>query len=74
MSRRAWLELVTGALAGTLAVVTAAWGNWIELAFGVDPDHGSGALEWAIVAAAAAVCLALMLAVRWEVARRAALA
>jgi hypothetical protein len=73
MRKRAWLELVMGTVAGVLALVTAAWGSWIELAFGVDPDHGSGALEWAIVALAAAACVVLMLAARWEVARRPAL-
>jgi hypothetical protein len=32
-----------------LLVLTLAWPEWIEEAFGVDPDGGSGALEWALV-------------------------
>jgi hypothetical protein len=60
--RRWRVELVLGSLAGLLAVVTAAWHDWIELVLGVDPDHGSGYVEWLIVAVAViltAVCLLL---------------
>jgi len=32
-----------------LLVGTLAWPDWIEIVFRVDPDHGSGWLEWAIV-------------------------
>lgn len=32
-----------------LAVLTAAIPNWIELVFKVDPDAGSGSLEWGLV-------------------------
>jgi len=46
---RFWLELACGVLGGALFVVTLAWSEWIEVVFGVDPDNGSGALEWAVV-------------------------
>ncbi len=49
-----------------LAVVTLVWHDWIELVFGVDPDHGSGAVEWLIVALAAAVALAFGVMARAE--------
>ncbi|MGH9062545.1 MAG: ABC transporter permease [Acidimicrobiales bacterium] len=70
MRSRAWLELGMAALTAALAIVTWSWGSWIELAFGVDPDHGSGALEWAIVGAAGAACLGLLLAARRELVQR----
>jgi hypothetical protein len=40
------------ALAGifvSLAALTAVVPEWIELVFGLDPDGGSGRLEWALV-------------------------
>ena len=45
---RFWLELVCGLLSAALLVVTLITREWIELIFGVDPDHGSGTLELAI--------------------------
>ena len=46
---RFWLELACGVLGGALFVVTLGSREWIEVVFGVDPDNGSGALEWAVV-------------------------
>jgi hypothetical protein len=37
-------------LSAIFAFLTALWQDWIEIIFRVDPDHHSGALEWAIVA------------------------
>jgi hypothetical protein len=48
MARSFWIKVAVAAL----LVVTAVWHDWIEVVFGVDPDGGSGLLEWAITAAA----------------------
>lgn len=58
---RFWLESLLAAVSAVLAVFTAVWPTWIEGLFEVEPDAGSGALEWAIVAAFA--CAAVVLAV-----------
>lgn len=63
---RFWVEAAAAAVSGTLLVLTLLWREWIELIFGVDPDNGSGALEWAIVAASAVVTVALFAAARVE--------
>lgn len=48
---------VVAALTGLLAALTASWPAWIEAALSVDPDMGSGALEWSLVAALTASCM-----------------
>jgi len=47
--RRYWFELVAAGISSVLLVVTLFWKDWII--FGVDPDKGSGTLEWLIVGA-----------------------
>jgi hypothetical protein len=42
------LGILTVVLAGA-TVGTAIVPDWLEVVFGVDPDAGSGALEWAVV-------------------------
>jgi len=62
---RIWVEVAAAALAGPLAVLTMFWPDWIETVLRVDPDQGSGALEWAVV-----VGLALVAVVAAFMARR----
>jgi hypothetical protein len=48
---------------------TRAWPAWIEEVFPVDPDAGSGALEWGVVVALLAVAITLGQSARREHAR-----
>lgn len=43
------------------AMLTAIWPSWIELAFRVDPDYGSGALEWGLAGTFAALSVVALL-------------
>jgi len=59
-----WLEAV-GALATLfLATLTLVVPDWLEEAFGVDPDAHSGAAEWLIALAFAALSAVLALLAR----------
>jgi hypothetical protein len=58
-SSRFRLEAGSAGVAGALAIVTLVWRDWIELVFGVDPDHGNGSVEWLFVAGLLAVAVAL---------------
>jgi hypothetical protein len=40
-----------------LTVLTAVVPDWIELVFKVDPDAGSGSLEWSLVVAFAVLAV-----------------
>jgi hypothetical protein len=62
---RFWFETSLAAINSVLALLTVVWNDWIELAFRVDPDLGSGALERAIVGS----CLLLSVAGLWQARR-----
>jgi len=60
LQRRLHLEMRLAYLSAAMGVLTVLWNDWIEVAFHIDPDNGSGALEWGLVAifVAASVVLA----------------
>jgi hypothetical protein len=45
---RFWVETICGIIGVSLFVLTLISRKWIEIVFGVDPDGGSGALEFGI--------------------------
>jgi hypothetical protein len=59
------LEVIGAAVTGLAAAITAIVPDWIEEVFGVDPDSGSGALEWLIVVALALATVAFS-ALAWR--------
>jgi hypothetical protein len=63
--RQFWAEAGGAALTAALLVLTLIARDWIELVFGVDPDHGDGSLEVTLVVMAAiATCVLALLARR----------
>ena len=56
-----FIELTLAIASAALFALTLVWRDWIEEVFGVDPDAGSGALEWAIVAGLAMLAIVLAL-------------
>jgi hypothetical protein len=64
--RRFWIEVAMGVTSGILAILTVIWPDWIELAFGIEPDAGNGSLEIAITLAMAVVSVLFVLFARLE--------
>jgi hypothetical protein len=58
-------------LTALMAVITTVWHDWIEVVFGVDPDRGSGSLEWLIVVALAVASFSFAALARAELRARA---
>ena len=49
-----------------LLALTVVWTEWIEIVFHVDPDAGSGELEWGIVVVTLGLTLAFSILARME--------
>jgi apolipoprotein N-acyltransferase len=61
-----YLEAIAALIGVALLALTLVWRNWIEVAFGVDPDHNSGVAELAVIAVCVAIALACSLSAGWE--------
>jgi hypothetical protein len=47
---RLLIEASLAALSASLGLLTYVWPSWLEAVLHVDPDGGSGAVEWLVVA------------------------
>jgi hypothetical protein len=72
LRKRFCLKTSMAAITSILFLITLLWRNWIELVFNVDPDAGSGSIEWLIVAVLFVMTLALFLLARrdWRIAQK----
>jgi hypothetical protein len=61
-----WVEALLALGNAMLLVMTLLWKDWIEIVFDVDPDAGSGALEWAIVGVTLLLTLVFVVLARSE--------
>jgi hypothetical protein len=58
---RFWVQISCAVLFGIALAAALIDPEWIE-AFGIDPDNGSGALEWGLALALGVLCVAFCLA------------
>lgn len=63
---RFWLEAILASVTGILFLLTLFTREWIEMIFDVEPDAGSGSLEWIIVAGLLALTITLAVLARFE--------
>ena len=63
---RFWFETGLAIVTGILFVITLVCHDWIEIIFKVDPDQGSGLLEWLVVGALLVVTIVLFVLARYE--------
>jgi len=66
LRRRFWADVILASVSTALLVLTVVWDEWIEIMFHVDPDAGSGTLEWAIVGVTLLLTLAFSMLARLE--------
>ena len=71
LSFKFWIGSGAAISSGILGILTIVSQEWIEALFGIDPDGGSGLLEWLIVVVLLAIAAACSLVARheWKLAR-----
>jgi hypothetical protein len=69
-----WIEALLALGNAVLLVMTVVWKDWIEVVFNVDPDAGSGAVEWGVVAVTLLLTIAFLTMARSEWRRASTLA
>jgi hypothetical protein len=72
MRLRFWIEAGLAVLTAVMFVVTLISPEWIEEVFGVEPDAGSGTLEWALVIALGLATVGFAVLARFEWKRQSA--
>jgi hypothetical protein len=65
---RFWLEAAGSSVSVVSLGITLIWPSWIELVFHIDPDRGSGLLEWFIVVVSltVSVCTSVLARREWR--------
>ena len=69
MRRRFWLETAMAMITSMVFVITLVRNDWIEIAFGVDPDSTNGTLERLIVGVLVVVSITLYALASYELRR-----
>jgi hypothetical protein len=63
---RFWAEAFLASVSGVFLILTLLWKDWIEIVFGVDPDHHNGSVEWLIVAVSLVVTVVFFVLAQLE--------
>ena len=66
LRRRFWLETGMAIVTSIVFAITLVRNDWIEIAFGVDPDSTNGTLEWVIVGVLVVVSITLFALASYE--------
>ncbi len=66
MRQRFWLETGMAIVTSIVFMITLVRNDWIEVAFGVEPDSNNGTLEWLIVGVLVFVSITLFALASYE--------
>ncbi len=66
LRQRFWLETGMAIVTSIVFMITLVRNDWIEVAFGVEPDSNNGTLEWLIVGVLVFVSITLFALASYE--------